>query len=454
VSTPDPRNVVERRVERIVAPLAAFVREQVTASLVLVAATAVALLWANSPWSQSYFELFETPVAVSVGGMQLSMSLRHWISEGLMGIFFYVLGLEIKRELLAGELRDWRRSTPVICAAIGGMLVPASLFLLIAAGSPQASGWGIPMATDTAFAVGVLALLAQRVPASLAAFVTALALLDDLGAIVVIAAFYSESIQANALTAALALLVLLLLANFVGLRHGAVYVAVGGLIWLALLQSGIHATVSGVLVAAVTPSRPKRSPQWFVERANTLLSAFRERPKKGHVLRDTERHDVTQAMADSARKATTPLQRWERVFERPVSLFVMPLFALANAGITIDSQMVARAIAEPLARGIALGLVVGKLVGITVGTGLALRFGAGRLPSGMRFAHVVGVGLIAGIGFTMSIFISELGFEGHADSAVAKTAILFASLVSGAAGYLWLRRVPQREESAARNSAG
>jgi NhaA family Na+:H+ antiporter len=441
MSASDPRNPAERRVERLFAPLTAFVQEQTAASLMLVAATIAALVWANSPWSDAYSALFQMPVAVTVGSAQLSMSLQHWISEGLMGLFFYVLGLEIKREVLAGELRDWRRSVPVMCGAVGGMVVPACFFLLLTAGTPHAHGWGVPMATDTAFAVGILALLGGRVPAGIAAFVTALAILDDLGAIVIIAAFYSDSIDAHALTAAFALLGMLLLANLLGFRRGALYVAAGVLIWLALLQSGIHATVSGVLVAAVTPARPKRSPQWFVKRANALLSSFRERADETPMLHDAERHELAETMVESAQKATTPVQRWERLFERPVSLFIMPLFALANAGIPIDSRMLARAAAEPLAQGIVLGLVVGKLCGVTLGTWLALRSGVGRLPGGMRFSHVIGVGLMAGIGFTMSIFISELGFEGQAESDIAKVAILLASLIAGSAGYFWLRHV-------------
>lgn len=432
----------------MVAPLTAFVREQTTASLILVAATVTALIWANSRWSDAYSALFEMPVAISVGDAVLSLSLRHWISEGLMGLFFYLLGLEIKRELLAGELRDWRRSLPVACGAIGGMVVPTCLFLLIAAGTPQARGWGIPMATDTAFAVGMLALLGGRVPASVAAFVTALAIIDDLGAIVIIAAFYSESLRADALMVAFGLLALLLFANLLGLRRGVFYVAVGALIWLALLRSGIHATVSGVLVAAVTPARPQRSPQWFVARANALLASFRNREDATPMLRDSKRHELAETMVESAQKATTPVQRWERLFEGPVSLLILPLFALANAGIPIDAEMLARAVRQPLAQGIVLGLVVGKLCGITLGTWAALRSGAGRLPTGMRFPHVVGVGLIAGIGFTMSIFISELGFERQAESNIAKAAILVASLIAGIAGYVWLRRVGHADAAA------
>ena len=304
------------------------------------------------------------------------------------------------------------------------------------------------MATDTAFAVGMLALLGGRVPASVAAFVTALAIIDDLGAIVIIAAFYSESLRADALMVAFGLLALLLFANLLGLRRGVFYVAVGALIWLALLRSGIHATVSGVLVAAVTPARPQRSPQWFVARANALLASFRNREDATPMLRDSKRHELAETMVESAQKATTPVQRWERLFEGPVSLLILPLFALANAGIPIDAEMLARAVRQPLAQGIVLGLVVGKLCGITLGTWAALRSGAGRLPTGMRFPHVVGVGLIAGIGFTMSIFISELGFERQAESNIAKAAILVASLIAGIAGYVWLRRVGHADAAA------
>jgi NhaA family Na+:H+ antiporter len=436
---------LEQRFERALTPFQEFVSDQTTSSLLLIACTLAALLIANSTYARDYQALIDTPLGVTFGEHVFRMDLRHWINEGLMALFFFLIGLEIKRELLVGELRDMQRSLPVIVAALGGMLAPALIFSLLNAGGDYAHGWGIPMATDTAFAVGLLALLGKRIPTAAVTFLIALAIIDDLGAILVIAVFYSESISVVHLGGAAAVLGLLLLTNLLGIRSPALYLAGGILVWLAMLGSGVHATIAGILVAATIPARPKRRPGWFLQHTQHLLNRFRELEKRKDtdqpMLGETEQHAVAARLQDAAEKATTPLRRWEHALDRPVSLFVMPVFALTNAGITISREALDGIWHNPLTLGIVFGLVMGKGLGIPLFTWLAVRLRLGRLPDGVGFRHIVGLGLFGGMGFTMSIFIAGLGFGDTAEAMhAAKVGILAASLLAGCAGYLWLRR--------------
>jgi len=320
--------------------------------------------------------------------------------------------------------------------------VPALLYAAFNAGTPLVHGWGIPMATDTAFAVGVLALLHKHIPAGLTAFLTALAILDDLGAILVIAVFYTASLDLSFLAAAALLLMLLIVLNMIGIRRPSMYFLVGGLVWLAMLGSGVHPTVAGVLVALTVPARPKRGPKWFVKQTHELAEEFAslERGSDKPLLGEEAQHAVAEQVQDTVEKATTPLQRWESYLETPVALLVMPVFALANAGIPLNLQGLSGLWSEPFAQGIILGLVLGKAVGITSMTWISLRLGLGQLPAGVRMRHIAGIGLLGGMGFTMSIFITNLGFTSEPAALVtAKTAILLASLVAGIAGFLFLR---------------
>ena len=433
---------LEKKLEEIIPPFQRFTHDQTTGSILLILCTFAALLIANSPLSSSYEALLETEAGLVFGDWSLSMSLRHWINEGLMSLFFFVLGLEIKRELLVGELKGASRSLPMIAAAAGGMLVPALVFSAFTAGTPLIHGWGIPMATDTAFAVGVLALLRRHIPAALTAFLTALAIIDDLGAILVIAVFYTAAIDPAFLAAAALLLALLIVLNVLGIRSPGVYFLVGGLVWLAMLGSGVHATVAGVLVALTVPARPKRGPAWFVSQTHELADEFAHMESKSvkPLLGEEAQHAVAERVQDTVEKATTPLQRWERYLESPVALLVMPVFALANAGIPISVQAVSGMWSEPLALGIVLGLVLGKAAGITFMTWLSLKLGIGQLSGEMHMRHIAGIGLLGGMGFTMSIFISNLGFTSEPATLItAKMAILVASLIAGIAGFLWLR---------------
>lgn len=433
---------LEKKLEEIIPPFQRFTHDQTTGSILLIICTLAALIIANSPLDGSYESLLLSETGLVFGDWSLKMSLRHWINDGLMSLFFFVLGLEIKRELLVGELKGARRSLPMIAAALGGMLMPAVIFLAFTAGTPLIHGWGIPMATDTAFAVGVLALLRKHVPAGLTVFLTALAIIDDLGAILVIAVFYTETLNLLFLVTAALLLALLIVLNAAGVRRPGVYFLAGGMVWLAVLGSGIHATVAGVLVALTVPARPKCGPRWFVNQTHELADEFAHMEQKSArpLLGEKAQHAVAERVQDTVEKATTPLQRWERYLETPVALLVLPLFALANAGIPLSLQELSGLGSNPLALGIFLGLVLGKGAGITLMTWLSVRLGLGQLSKGVQMRHISGIGMLGGMGFTMSIFITNLGFAAEPATLVtAKAAILFASLVAGTAGFLWLR---------------
>ncbi len=451
MSQPDSRleaeatSVLEKGFAQVITPFQRFIRDQKTGSALLLLCTVVALLVANSPLASAYESLINTRIGFVFGGESYAMSLHHWVNDGLMALFFFVLGLEIKREMLVGELREPARSLPVLAAAAGGMVVPAAVFFAINHGTEVMHGWAIPMATDTAFAIGVLALLGGRVPPTLTTFLMALAIIDDMGAVLVIALFYTDSISLAHLAAALGLLGGLTLANLLGVRHPVIYFMGGGLVWLAMLGSGVHATLAGILVALTVPARPRHGTRSFLHRSRRLIDEFEAieanaGEASAPILAEPEKHAVVEQLQDTAAKATTPLQQWERAYEYPVALFVLPLFALVNAGIHVEINALPRLLGDPLAVGIILGLVLGKTAGISLATGALLALGRGRLPKGMQPRHVVGVGLLGGMGFTMSIFITGLGFGGQPEQLlIAKTGILTASLIAGLGGYLWLR---------------
>jgi NhaA family Na+:H+ antiporter len=425
---------------RIVSPFQEFVRSQLAGGVLLIGCTIAALVLANSGLAHFYESLLHTSIGFHVGDFAMEMSVRHWINDLLMAMFFFVLGLEIKREILVGDLRDPARSRLLIATAFGGMFVPALLYALLNAGESSISGWGIPMATDTAFAVAVLALLRGLIPKSLVTYLAALAIVDDIGAVAVIALFYTDSIAMNHLLTAGAVLGVLLLLNLLGVRRPLVYFLGGVGVWLAVLHSGVHATVAGVLVAFVTPARPEYSTRGLLRRLRR--AQYRLGPgseDEEDVLADTEKQEEIERVHDTARMALTPLQRWERALERPVALLVMPVFALANAGIAVDVHALADAFREPVTLGIVAGLVVGKPLGIFALCWIGVRFGLGRLPEELRTGHVLGLGLIGGMGFTMSIFIAGLSFGAAPEHvAFAKTGVLFGSLCAGTLGFCWL----------------
>ena len=437
-------SALEKGFASVVLPFQDFIRKQKTTSILLLLSTLIALIIANSPLADAYQALIETRFGFVLVDKDYSMSLHHWINDGLMALFFFILGLEMKRELLVGELRDAARAIPVFATAVGGMLVPALLFYAINHDGGAAHGWAIPMATDTAFAIGILALLGARVPPGLTAFLLALAIIDDMGAVLIIALFYSDAISLGHLGSAALLLAALMVMNLLGVRRPMFYFAGGGLVWLLMLGSGVHATLAGILVAMIVPARPKRSTRAFVRRSRELLDKFEaienEEPETTPVLAEPVKHEVVENLQQTAAQATTPLQLWERALEHPVALFVLPLFALVNAGIAVELSALPALLADSLALGIVLGLVLGKAIGISLPAYVLLKLGIGRLPEGVQQGHIIGLALLGGIGFTMSIFIATLGFADHPEQQViAKTGILTASLIAGVCGYLWLR---------------
>ncbi len=435
-----PAQPLEEAFQRVSEPFQQFLRSQTTSGLILFACTVAALIVANTRHGEAYLHFFETELGLWFGSWTLGRSLHHWINDGLMPLFFFVLGLEMKREILAGELRDLRRVLLIGFTALGGMLVPALIFFALNPETPTLRGWGIPMATDTAFALAALAVLRKRIPGTLKTFLVAIAIIDDLGAVLVIALFYTGDIAIQYLGAGTGLLALLALFNLLGVRRVWPYAVVGVLVWYAFLSSGVHTTVAGVLIALAVPARPKHGPAQFTRRLRDLVKRFeRIRDRDEPILGDHEGHKVVEDVRHTAEQATTPLKRWEQTLETPVALLVLPIFAAANAGVTLPAEQISTLLSGSVTLGVALALVLGKLSGLTGMCWLGVRLGLGQLPSGMGIAHVAGVGLLGGMGFTMSLFIAQLGFGEMPELlAQAKVGILLGSAVAGAAGMAWL----------------
>ena len=429
-------------IEQALAPFIRFSRVEASGGLVLIACTLIALIWANSPLAPSYFALWEKPVTVGFGDMVLSKTLLHWINDGLMAVFFFTVGLEIKREALVGELNSLSQAALPIAAAVGGMAVPAALYAFFNAGTPSIAGWGIPMATDIAFALGILSLLGNRVPAGLKVFLAAVAIVDDIGAVLVIAVFYSGDISLLSLAVGGGMFVCMLAANVSGVRHPTVYLLFGIVLWLAFLKSGVHATIAGVLAAMAIPARTRIPAEAFVARVRRLLGCFENGGGNGRpLLADKARLAAIDAVEDACHKASPPLPRIEHGLHPFVAYGIMPLFALANAGVSLSAGGGAT-LAEPVSLGILVGLVVGKQVGVFLACWIMFRLGLAAMPEGLRRGHYYGAACLAGIGFTMSIFIAGLAFgDQSALDAKAKLAVLLASTLSGLLGYLVLRKV-------------
>jgi NhaA family Na+:H+ antiporter len=368
------------------------------------------------------------------------MSLHHWVNDGLMALFFFVVGMELKREMLVGELADLRQAALPIVAAIGGMVMPALIYLTINHGTDATRGWGVPMATDIAFAVGVLVLLANRVPKALITFLVALAIADDLGAVIVIALFYTQQLAVDWLAASVVFVLLLFFLNFVGIRKVLPYFGVSILLWYALLQSGVHATLAGVICAFAIPARPKYDPALFSRHIKKLVERFdASHQLGGNIMTNETLYSVVQTLEQGVRGVQTPLQRLEHSWHLPVAFLVIPVFALFNAGIPLQFGSLGETLTHPVMLGVLFGLVLGKFIGITGACWLALRLGIGQLPSGTRFSQIAAASVLGGIGFTMSIFIAELGFAGQPEYLLmAKTGVLAASLMSGIFGFIWL----------------
>jgi NhaA family Na+:H+ antiporter len=421
---PKPRLMLER-----------FVHSETSGSALLFAATLVALLWANSPWRLSYFALWKLPVRVGIAGPVFSMDLHHWIDDGLMVFFFLVVGLEIKREVVKGELSDIRLAALPIIAALGGMIFPALVYLALNHLGPGAHGWGIPMATDIGFALGVLALLGKRIPSSLRVFMLAAAIVDDVGAILVIAFFYTPQISISALTVAGCLLIGLVAC---AMRSAPIclYVIVGIFFWGAVLCSGVHATIAGVIVGIIAPLKPRLDPLQLAGSADPLLRTFRKHLLSG----DKSSTEATLTELDKLVRGTDSIaERLERSVHPWVCFFVLPLFALASAGVTLSAGQLKLSLSEPIALGIFLGLVLGKAVGIAAFSYAAVRLNIAKMTDGLTWTGIAGVAILAGVGFTVALFISGLSFDDETFVAMAKIAVLAASFAAGALGYVFLR---------------
>lgn len=436
--SPD-QTVLERQVEKILSPFERFVHNQTTTSVLLFLCTVVALVIANSEFQVHYQALLHRHVGVYIGEHHAGLTLLHWVNEGLMSLFFFVLGLEIKREFLAGKLRDVRSAILVFMAAFGGMCMPALSYTVLNWSTESSVGWAIPTATDAAFALGALMLLGSRVPRGVLIFLTAFAIIDDIGAVVLIALFYSEQLSLHYLLLSASLLSVMALLNVAGVRHPTPYILIGALVWACFLNSGLHATLAGIAVAMTVPARPRRSKHTFAERIHQPLGQFEQKTDKHKpMLGDADGTEFVQSIYREAGQTITPLQHWESRLEAPIGLLVMPIFALANAGIALPSSPFSEILLSPVTAGIIIGLVVGKVLGITSMCWLGLRLGLGSLPEGMQFKHVAPVGLIAGMGFTMSIFVANLAFGGSEELIVqAKLGILLGSLVAMLGGIVW-----------------
>jgi NhaA family Na+:H+ antiporter len=428
-------------IDRLISPFRSFISTESSGGIVLLVFTVFALAWANSPWWESYHHLWETKLTIGTADFALSKSLHHWINDGLMVIFFFLVGLEIKRELLVGELASVRQATLPVAAAVGGMVIPALVYFLINPSGPGARGWGIPMATDIAFALGVLALLGKRVPFALKVFLAALAIADDLGAVLVIALFYTDVIVWNAVAGAGFMLAMAIMANRMGVRRPAVYGLLGLGLWLAVFASGVHATVAGVLLAMAIPVRTRIDTGQFMQRSRLLLQRFDEAGIEArNVVTNPRQQAAIAALEKTCEEAQAPLQKIEHALQPYVAFGIIPLFALANAGVHLTGD-ISEAFAQPITLGVVFGLALGKPLGITLLTWMTVRAGLADLPRGITWRHIHGVSWLAGIGFTMSLFVGNLAFGEGAMLDSAKIGILAASAAAGIVGWLILSRL-------------
>jgi Na+:H+ antiporter, NhaA family len=414
---------------RALAPVERFLAVEASSGILLLGATLIALAWANSPWNASYLGLWQTPIGLKLGSLSFERDLQFWINDGLMTVFFFVVGLEIRREIHRGALSEVRRAALPLAAAVGGMLVPAGILLALNQGQPAAQGWGVPMATDIAFAVGVLALLGQRVPASLRILLLALAVIDDVGAILVIALFYSSGVDVRGLPILFAGVTAILTLQMLGVRSPWAYVLPAAVVWAGTYAAGIHPTLAGVAVGLMTPVHAWFGPQGFVERAGMSLSALRQ--DNGDNERQTLLHlgDLERA----GREAVSPVERIQHGLHGLVAFGIMPLFALANAGVPLAGVAI-EGQSLLVFLGVSIGLLLGKPLGILGLSWLSVRLGLASLPKGVGWPQLGLVGLVGGIGFTMALFIAHLAFPEGSLLESAKLAILGASGVAAIAG--------------------
>ena len=429
---PVPRHVVR--------PLQEFLNASTSGGVLLVGAAVIAIIWANSPYSAGYERIWRTTFSIGLGGRGITEDLRSWVNDGLMALFFLVVGLEIKRELLTGELRDRRAAALPAIAAVGGMVIPAAIYLATNAGGNGMRGWGIAMPTDIAFTLGILALAARHAPAGLKSFVLTLAIVDDILTIVVIAIFYPSGVSMAPLVAAIVVAAAIVALERIHVRASVVYVALGVAMWVAMYESGVPPALSGVAIGLLTPAVPFQRPRDVSEEAVRVADETIDEPDPP----DADAHWWFH-LARLSKEAVSPLARVEHFLLPWTTFVILPLFALANAGVSLSGHALATAFTSPVTVGVAVGRVVGKVAGIGLATWLAVRSGLCRLPEGTRFAHVIGVGAAAGVAFTVSLFVAGLAFAGDPVLAQqAKVGVFVSALIAGPLGYVLLRRASAR----------
>ncbi len=427
-------------------PVQRFFQMEAAGGILLMISAAVAIIWANSPFAESYFHLWHAHIAIEVGNQAISMHLLHWINDGLMAIFFLGVGLEIKKELLSGELASPKKAALPIAGAIGGMVLPALFYLVFNAGTPEIGGWGVPMATDIAFALGVVILLGKRVPAALKIFLVALAIVDDLGAVLVIAFFYTSNMSWLALGVAGGFLASLIAANRLGVRRPAVYVVLGVGLWVAFLQSGIHATLAGVLLALTIPSGRKMGAYAFMAVGRDLVYKYMgsSEPSQKELTHDQEH--VIHKLETACKDVSSPMVRMEHALAGWINFAIMPFFAFANAGVSFVGGDIVAAITSDVTLGIISGLFLGKQLGVFLFSLVAVKLGIAAMPTNVSWKQFYGISILAGIGFTMSLFIATLGFGEGAVLDNAKIGILIASFMAGVSGWYILASAATNEE--------
>ena len=423
-----------------------FLHSQVVSAFILIGATAIALIWANSQWGQFYYDLSHTYMGVRFGEWEFKLTLSHWIKDGLMAIFFFVVGLEIKREVVVGELSSIDKAMLPVCAAIGGAVVPAGIYAAVNMGSGTIAGWGIPMATDIAFALGVLSMFGSRVPLGLKVFLMALAIADDLIAVAAIAVFYTPDLDVATLLLSVIPLILMFIFNRLGVRATWVYTSLAFIVWLGVLGSGVHATIAGVLVAMVIPVRPVIDPQELIDSTSKLLQEIQGNDNSlDALIHDSERRASMSQLALTVEDAIPPAIALEHRLHPFQSFIILPLFALFSAGVAFSADTMAGFPTE-VSLGVILGLVIGKPLGVLIASLLVIKIGKIELQ-GITLGQLIGAGSLAGIGFTMSIFISELAYTDETFIDQAKVGILIASIAAGVLGALVLHfTLPKRAD--------
>lgn len=424
----------------LIIPITRFISNSTTSGIILFVSAVLALVLANSPLQETYHHFWENTFTIGFSDFVVSKSLHHWINDGLMSIFFFVIGLELKREIMAGELSKPKDAILPIFAGLGGMVIPSLFYLLFNSTGETSAGWGIPMATDIAFALGILYMLGNKVPVSLKIFLTALAIADDLGAVMVIAFFYTSDISTISLLIAAGFLAVLLLANILGVRSTLLYgiVGIGGL-WMAFLLSGIHATIAGVIAALTIPVNVKIQDKEFILKMNALTNEFEKSAPNNVTLVTHDQLRILDEIRYYSKAAMTPLQRLEHAMHPLVAFIVMPIFALANAGITFSDSFFTD-LTSNVSLGVIFGLVLGKFIGIVLVSKILVKLKLAALPKGVNWRQIYGVAMLAGVGFTMSLFITDLAFVDADYIIQAKIGIFVASIFCGIAGYLTLRK--------------